>query len=582
MKLMLKKLLVNTLLFALLATNFAFFLPSTIRAQAPPGPWYDTSFSEFYTKVYDQQASPPQEIFGERYTAAQVQWVIYGLFSFILNQAASREVISCIMTNMQDLTQCASAIQNLLASDIPQNEAVASSHNQSLLSLVFEERSFSGIGYIKEKLSKFRLIPEAKAQGFGFLGALSPIQEMWKVSRNIAYSLLVIAVLILAFMIMFKVKISPQTVITVQSALPKVAVAIILITFSYAIAGFLIDLMYVVIGIISLMGSQFLPSVLNWKPSPAAVFSFLTQGQPFRALDISLGIFLLFILYIIAFILALVIVLFAILGVLQSAIVAFVGGIAIGAIASSGIGTILMIILAVLLAIILLYLFIKIVWILLKAFARVLLLTIFAPFYILIGVVTPGVSFGTWMRSFTSNLSVFVVVGTLFLLAYVFLAQGLFLAVNNLIGSNLGETVLNLLFGPGVVGSVSAIIQGGSSSGWPPLLGFGPDSIPLLLLGVSFAVFAIIPQTADLIKSVLEGKPFTFGAELGRAVGLGWGYTGAPIAGGVREYTGLSRTADVLGGLSRLTRWKTFSRAEQAARSRMARSDQPPQKSEKM
>jgi len=60
----------------------------------------------------------------------------------------------------------------------------------------------------------------------------------------------------MAFMIMFRVRISPQTVITVQSALPKIIFTLILITFSYAIAGFLIDLMYVVIGIFSFIVTQ--------------------------------------------------------------------------------------------------------------------------------------------------------------------------------------------------------------------------------------------------------------------------------------------------------------------------------------
>ncbi|MCH7730566.1 hypothetical protein IID21_03510 [Patescibacteria group bacterium] len=521
---MLKKLLVAVLLFAILATNFALFVPSTARAQAPPGPWYNTSFQEFYTKVYDEKVSPPQEIFGERYTAAQVQWVIYGLFSFILNQVSSREVLSCVMTNMADVGACLEAIQNLLSSNTPQNEAVASSKNQSLLSAVFEERPFSGIGYFREKARNLKIIPEVSAQGFGFTGALSPIQGMWRVSRNITYSLLVVAVLILAFMIMFRVKTSPQTVITVQSALPKVAVAIVLITFSYAIAGFLVDLMYVVIGIVSLMGSQFFPSVLGFSLSPADVFGFLTKGHPFQLLDTNAGIFFLFFLYIIAFILGLIVSLFAFLGGIVSVLAGFAGVAIVGLLGplAGYLGAVLLIILTV----VLLFLFFKILWTLLKAFARVLLLTIFAPFYILIGVLTPGMGFSSWLKTFASNLSVFVVVGTLFLLSYVFLAQGVFLAGEQLLGGGVGDAILKLLFGTLAATVGSGIVESGSSAGWPPLLGFGEASTPLLLLGVSFAIFAIIPQTADLIKSVIERRPFTFGTALGEATGAAWGISG--------------------------------------------------------
>ena len=51
-------------------------------------------------------------------------------------------------------------------------------------------------------------------------------------------------------MIMFRMKINPQTVINIENALPRIVVAMLLITFSFAIAGFLIDMMYVLIAII--------------------------------------------------------------------------------------------------------------------------------------------------------------------------------------------------------------------------------------------------------------------------------------------------------------------------------------------
>jgi hypothetical protein len=57
-------------------------------------------------------------------------------------------------------------------------------------------------------------------------------------------------------MIMFRAKLNPQTVISVENALPKIVVALLLITFSFAIAGFLIDLMYISIGIIAVLFSN--------------------------------------------------------------------------------------------------------------------------------------------------------------------------------------------------------------------------------------------------------------------------------------------------------------------------------------
>lgn len=83
----------------------------------------------------------------------------------------------------------------------------------------------------------------AYAQGLGF-SALHPILETWKIFRNIAYFFFVIIILVIGFMIMFRQKIQGQTVVTAQQAIPNIIVALIAVTFSYAIAGLLIDAMY--------------------------------------------------------------------------------------------------------------------------------------------------------------------------------------------------------------------------------------------------------------------------------------------------------------------------------------------------
>jgi len=93
----------------------------------------------------------------------------------------------------------------------------------------------------------------ADGQGSGYTGLL-PILPIWKGLRNIAYGLLAVAMIIVGFMVMFRRKIDPKTVMTVQNSLPRIVVTLVLISFSYAIAGFLIDLMYVLI----LIGIQLL------------------------------------------------------------------------------------------------------------------------------------------------------------------------------------------------------------------------------------------------------------------------------------------------------------------------------------
>ena len=98
--------------------------------------------------------------------------------------------------------------------------------------------------YMADLLQNAKIIPEAQAQGLGF-SSLDPVLETWKSFRNIAYLFFVVLFLVIGFMIMFRAKIG-QAAITVQQAIPSVIVALLAVTFSYAIAGLLIDLMYVI------------------------------------------------------------------------------------------------------------------------------------------------------------------------------------------------------------------------------------------------------------------------------------------------------------------------------------------------
>lgn len=81
--------------------------------------------------------------------------------------------------------------------------------------------------------------------GYGYCG-LNPIFNLWKMTRDFAYALLVIAFVVLALGIMLRFQAEPRVIMTLQNQIPRVIVAILLITFSYAIAGFMIDLMWTV------------------------------------------------------------------------------------------------------------------------------------------------------------------------------------------------------------------------------------------------------------------------------------------------------------------------------------------------
>ncbi len=123
-------------------------------------------------------------------------------------------------------------------------------HINNLIFLPVTNPPASGIEYALNSFHNAGFIPHAyAAQGIGF-AALKPFETLWKLFRNVSYLILVLVLIAIGFMIMFRVKIDPQTVISIENSIPRIIVALILITFSFAIAGFLIDLMYALITII--------------------------------------------------------------------------------------------------------------------------------------------------------------------------------------------------------------------------------------------------------------------------------------------------------------------------------------------
>jgi hypothetical protein len=127
----------------------------------------------------------------------------------------------------------------------------------NLIALPYANPPASGVYWAYSNLQNAGFVPKTyAAEGVGF-GALRPFMNLWKVFRDISYMLLVIVLIAIGFMIMFRMKLNPQTVISVESALPRIVISLLLITFSFPIAGLLVDLMYVLILItIAILGNR--------------------------------------------------------------------------------------------------------------------------------------------------------------------------------------------------------------------------------------------------------------------------------------------------------------------------------------
>lgn len=127
----------------------------------------------------------------------------------------------------------------------------------STLAYPFSNPPASGMYWTRVGLENAGFVPKTyAAQGIGFSG-LQPLAPLWRLMRDTALLLIVLVVVIIGFLIMFRFKISAQTVVTLENSLPRIVIALILIVFSFPIAGFLIDLMYVVTALaVSLIASN--------------------------------------------------------------------------------------------------------------------------------------------------------------------------------------------------------------------------------------------------------------------------------------------------------------------------------------
>lgn len=119
---------------------------------------------------------------------------------------------------------------------------------------------------ISDFLANVNPVKTAEAQSFVFSGqgALAPIYKLWQISRNITYVFFSVIFIIIAFVILFRQKINGQQYVTVINALPNIIIALVVVTFSYPLAGLLIDIGNVAtFAIASLVAVDLLPGATD-------------------------------------------------------------------------------------------------------------------------------------------------------------------------------------------------------------------------------------------------------------------------------------------------------------------------------
>lgn len=304
----------------------------------------------------------------------------------------------------------------------------------------------SAVKSIPQTLARSGIVPDAQAAGFGDQ-VISPFRDIWLQVRNVSYLLIVVVILIEAFALMFRSQANSKDSITIETYLPKIIVTMIMVQLSFAFAGALIDIMYLVSMSIFLI----LSPLMNIKIPYSTFLSDYLFGTPidlaqmmFRGLlGSGTGSINDWAVWKIFFTIPkdLIFMFGRVIGLLTMGIVDMyllnmlvsVGGVTVIAwLATSapyllvlfGVGAPLLgpyIILGLLLFVAVLYVFWRVFMVMVKSYFMILLLTIFSPVFMILDLL-PNSSFGVkkWVKSFVSELVVFPVTFLLVFTLFVF------------------------------------------------------------------------------------------------------------------------------------------------------------------
>ena len=348
----------------------------------------------------------------------------------------------------------------------------------NLVAVLYSVPPASGVDYLARSIQKFNPVQPVYAQegGIGF-SALQPVQKIWTVFRNISYVGFVLVFVIMGFMIMFRTHISPQAVATVQDSIPRIVIALILVTFSYAIAGLMIDIMFLILNIIinTLQTAGVLHGTIGQDVFQRSVFGvianswkeiFTTVAQAIKDVmkdTIELpGAFSW---------------IEGVIGFIGGGIAALVVGIAV------------------------LFIMFRVFFMLLMAYVMIIVLTMAAPFFFLFQALPGRNGAGEWFKQMASQISVFPTVALMFVFAGVL----------------------------GGLGGDSAITSG--NVGQFPLLA---GDIELDDMGklIGVGLLLMTPSAAELVRNALgvKGGPQGAMAPAAAALGASAGFLGRRVA----------------------------------------------------
>jgi hypothetical protein len=348
--------------------------------------------------------------------------------------------------------------------------------------------------YIADVMQNMRIAQPAYAQGIGF-SALQPVLGLWKLFRNIAYLFFVFIFLIIGFAIMFRQSLGGQTAVTIQQALPRIIVALLAVSFSYAIAGLMVDLMWIVMYfLITMFQSQGLidaPSLSGYSILNKNIFQVFIEviNNGFAS---NAG---------------------TVIGDFVTTMLSGAGS--VNDALASGAGWLAGILGSLILFFAIIFAMFRTFFGLIKVYFEIILSIIFAPVILMMGAIN-GNAFGNWLKSLVANLAVFPVLLVFILIGY--------MLVNFDTGNSLPQQLQSSGFIPPFVPGRSTANDIGLVGGIAAIM-LLPEVISIVGKYKPASIFQELGGTAW--KNAMSGKG------PGQAIfGVGAGLAGAGLVGG--------------------------------------------------
>lgn len=430
----------------------------------------------------------------------------------------------------------------------------------------------SGAGYAQYAADNFGITKKAYAQSSNGIGydRLRPLLGIWTKLRDISYLMFVLAFTVIGLAIMFRVKIDARTVMTIQNQIPKIVIALVLVTFSYAIAGFMIDIMYILIYLLVSTANTLTPVNINVNEN---VFGVVNKAFNVNALnfttfntgiigisgDVALSVASVFTSMAGSFLDSVAGTIFKILftpftaiaqigcgafGLLDNTVgkIPFVGGFFSGrgqatcdfvdTFYRTVIGAIFGILAFLIVLIAILFTLFRVWFLLVRSFAYVIIDSLIAPLWITMGIF-PGskLSFGSWFRHLAGHLSVFPMTFAIILF---------------------GKTIMDAM---GSGSTLGGVVSGGPHELFnPPLIGDAVSGSNAIAAFIGFGFILSMPTILERTKKAVGAMDFGL-KDIGKSIGVGTGVGRAGISTATGDE---SHWSDKKGGFATMGKPKQF------------------------